>query len=73
MTGGAGWEEAFVAVSVALDVKVDDALSALADSSLVRASEIVRGLRGESKGARAYALAKALATVARELERMELQ
>jgi len=67
------WEEAFVAVTVALDGTLDDAASALGDGGMVRASDVVRGLRGETKGSRAYALATALADVAKALEEMELR
>jgi|HubBroStandDraft_4_1064222.scaffolds.fasta_scaffold947273_2 hypothetical protein len=67
------WEEAFVAVSAALDGTVEEAVHALGDAGMLRASDLVRGLRGEAKATRAYALATALADVATELVRMELR
>jgi hypothetical protein len=67
------WEEAFVAVTAALEGTLDDAADALGDGGMVRASDVVRGLRSEAKGARAYALATALADVAKALEEMELR
>ncbi len=67
------WEEAFVAMNAALDGTLDEASSALGDGGMMRASEIVRALGAETRGARAFALATALADVAKALEEMELQ
>jgi hypothetical protein len=67
------WEEAFIATTLALEGTLDEAAAALGEAGMRHASELVRGLRSETKGTRAYALATALADVARELARMELQ
>ncbi len=67
------WEEAFVAMSVAFDVTVEEAVATLDAPHATHGSEIVRGLRSDTRSARAYALATALAEIARELEEMEIR
>jgi hypothetical protein len=67
------WEEAFVAVTLALDGTLEDATSALGEAGTRRASDLMRGLRGETTSTRAYALATVLAEVASDLARLELK
>ena len=66
------WEEAFVAMSVALDATVDEAVATLDQPFATQSSEIVRGLRGDTRAGRAYTLATALAEISRELEQLEV-
>jgi hypothetical protein len=63
-----GWEEAFVSTSVALGAPLGDVLAALGDGAEARVGPLVQGLRSADRAQRAYALATAIAGVARELD-----
>jgi hypothetical protein len=59
----ARWETAFVAVSVIAGEPLDAIASALGETGMARATEVVRGLQSASREARARALARAIADV----------
>ena len=67
------WEVDFVAVSAALGEPMTAVAAALGDVGMARAGELVRALQATTRSSRAAALAAALATVAADLERLELR
>lgn len=64
------WQNAFVALSVAMGESLDDALAALGDDAR-QVAALESALRTESREKRARALAQHLAAVAAELDAME--
>jgi hypothetical protein len=67
-----GWENAFVAMSVALGVSVEEACASLDDGALARAEPLVRRLGDGTRAERARALAAALAHIAVAIEEAKL-
>jgi hypothetical protein len=67
-----GWENAFVAMSVALGASVDEACLSLDDAARARAEALLRGLAHEVREGRAKALAAGLAQVTIAIEQMRL-
>ena len=70
---GSGWEGAFVATSLAIGESLEDVERAIGAEALARAGAWASRLRGAKRGARANALALALAPVAQAIEEMELR
>jgi hypothetical protein len=68
----AGWENAFVAVSVALGATPEEASAALDESVRGRVSSLVQALAQPTREARAKALASGLARVALAIEKARL-
>ncbi len=64
------WQNAFVAMSVAMGESLDDALAALGDDAQSVAA-LASALRSESREKRARAMAQHLATLAADLDAME--
>jgi mannose/cellobiose epimerase-like protein (N-acyl-D-glucosamine 2-epimerase family) len=67
-----GWENAFVAMSVALGVSVDEARASLDDAALARVEPLVRRLRHPTREGRAKALATGLAHIMLAIEKTRL-
>jgi hypothetical protein len=67
-----GWEAAFVAMSVALGARVEEACLLLDAGAAARASPFARALANTEKHERAKALAVGLARIAVAIERARL-
>jgi hypothetical protein len=67
-----GWENAFVAMSVALGVSATEACTSLDDVALARAEPLVRALGHATREGRAKALAAGLAHIALAIESTRL-
>jgi len=67
-----GWENAFVAMSVALGVRLQDACGSLDEAALARVEPLVRALGHTTREGRARALAAGLAHIAIAIEKMRL-
>jgi hypothetical protein len=67
------WQVAFLAMSAALGEPIDEAASALGDAGAIEAEQLARTLRGGgSSRARAAAIARVLAAIARDVEAMRI-
>jgi hypothetical protein len=66
------WQAAYLAMSVALGVSVDDAVSAVAPLRDEAARELEALLRSTSRARRARALAAALGHIARDVSALDL-
>jgi hypothetical protein len=68
------WEAAYVAMSVAIDVPVDDAMTALDDAAKLRAkaNANVRALSSKVKMDRAKALAAELLPIMRSIDELAI-
>jgi hypothetical protein len=67
-----GWENAFVATSMALGVSLDEACVSLDAAALARTESLVRRLGHATRDGRARALAAGLAPIALAIERTRL-
>src|ERR1700722_10663209 len=67
-----GWENAFVATSIALGVTLEEACASLDDAALARTQALVRRLGPATRDGRARALAGGLAPIAIAIERTRL-
>ncbi len=67
-----GWENAFIATSVALGASAEEACRSLDDAAAARAEPLVRRLRDGAREARARALATGLAHIAVAIEKTRL-
>jgi hypothetical protein len=67
-TTTAGWEAAFVAMSVALGMSVDEALASLDPLPAARVEAFARSLAHAEREARAKALAAGLARISLSIE-----
>lgn len=67
-----GWENAFVAMSVALGVPVDETRASLEGAALARAEPLIRRLGGGTREGRARALASGIAHIAIAIEKTRL-
>jgi hypothetical protein len=67
-----GWEAAFVAMSVALGVSVDEACASLSEAAAGRAGAFAKALTHPAKQERAKALAAGLARIAVAVEKARL-
>ena len=72
MSRGESWEEAYVAVSMALGEPRDVVLARLGARELAQVEPLARALASPTQLARAQALASALAQVARDVKSMGL-
>jgi hypothetical protein len=70
--GAEAWEAAFVAVSVIAGEPLDAIGTALGETGMARAGEIVRALGSSSKEARARALARTVSEVALAIDAARL-
>ncbi len=67
-----GWENAFVAMSVALGASVEEACASLDDAGRARVEPLVRRLGHPTRDGRARALAIGLAPIAIAIEKARL-
>ncbi len=66
------WQHTFVAMSAVLGEPVDEIVSALGDEHAARCGALLEALRTESRQVRARTMAQHLASVAADVEAMEL-
>jgi hypothetical protein len=66
------WQEAFVAMSVALGTPLDEACEPLGEAGLLRAEPLLEAFRAPTRAARAQALASAVTAIAVDVERARL-
>jgi len=67
-----GWENAFVAMSVALGASTEEATLALDESARARVASLVQALAHPAREMRAKALASGLARIAIAIEKARL-
>jgi hypothetical protein len=72
MGAPAGWESAFVAMSVALGARAEEALEALDGEAQAKVAPLVRALGHKTREGRAHALASGVAPIALAIEKARL-